>query len=166
MCVCVCVCVCVCQRKTKDRADGMRKKVPFALDGIRTCTCGIRAHRASDYTTRVRPPRVSQNKHFSHSPVSSTAKQSCMKTLQRLSAGPRSQASARTSAESDEACQRKTKDRADGMRKKVPFALDGIRTCTSGIRAHRASDYTTRVRPPRVSRNKHFSVCVCVFDLN
>ena len=25
-CVCVCVCVCVCQRKTKDRADGMREK--------------------------------------------------------------------------------------------------------------------------------------------
>ena len=41
-----------------------------------------------------------------------------MKTLQLLSAGPRRQASARTSAESDEACQRKTKDRADGMREK------------------------------------------------
>ena len=25
-CVCVCVCVCVCQRKTKDRADGVREK--------------------------------------------------------------------------------------------------------------------------------------------
>ena len=24
--VCVCVCVCVCQRKTKDRADGMKEK--------------------------------------------------------------------------------------------------------------------------------------------
>ena len=92
--------------------------MPFPLDGIRTCTSGIRAHRASDYTTRVRPPRVSRNKHFSHSPVSSTAKQSCMKTLQLLSAGPRRQASARTSAESDEACQRKTIDRADGMREK------------------------------------------------
>ena len=69
-----------------------------------------------------------------------------MKTLQLLSAGPRRQASARTSAESDEACQRKTKDRADGMREKVPIPLDGIRTCTSGIRAHRASDYTTRVK--------------------
>ena len=77
--VCVCVCVCVCQRKTKDRADGMRKKVPIPLDGIRTCTSGIRAHCASDYTTRVRPPCVSRNKHFRHSPVSSTAKQSCMK---------------------------------------------------------------------------------------
>ena len=38
-----------------------------------------------------------------------------MKTLQLLSAGPRRQASARTSAESDEACQRKTKDRADSV---------------------------------------------------
>ena len=41
-----------------------------------------------------------------------------MKTLQLLSAGPRRQASARASAESDEACQRKTKDKADGMREK------------------------------------------------
>ena len=40
--------MCVCQRKTKDRADGMREKVPIPLDGIRTCTSGIRAHRASD----------------------------------------------------------------------------------------------------------------------
>ena len=47
MCVCVCVCVCVCQRKTKDRADGMRGKVPI-FDGIRTCTSGVRAHLASD----------------------------------------------------------------------------------------------------------------------
>ena len=36
-----------------------------------------------------------------------------MKTLQLLFAGPRRQTSARTSAESDEACQRKTKDRAE-----------------------------------------------------
>ena len=33
------------------------------------------------------------------------------------------------------------------MREKVPIALDGIRTCTSGIRAHRAADYTTKVGP-------------------
>ena len=39
-------------------------------------------------------------------------------TLLLLSAGPRRQASARTSAESDEAYQRKTKDRADGVREK------------------------------------------------
>ena len=95
--------------------------MPFALNAIRTCTSVLRAHRACDYTTRVRPHRVSQNKHFSHSPVSSTVKQSCMKTLQLLSAGLRRQASARTSAESDEACQRKTKYRADGMREKSAF---------------------------------------------
>ena len=35
--------------------------------------------------------------------------------------------------------------------KKVPIALNGIRTCTSGIRAHRAADYTPKV-----------CVCVCV----
>ena len=125
--------------------------MPFALDGIRTCTSGLRAHRASDYTTRVRSPRVSRNKHFSHSPISSTEKQPCMKILQLLSAGPRRQASARTSAESDEECQRQTKDRADG-----------IRTCTSGIRAHRASDYTTRVSPLRVSRSKHFTATASI----
>ena len=48
-------------------------------DGIRTRVSGIRAHCASGYTTMVRPPRVSRNKHFSHSPVISTSKQSCMK---------------------------------------------------------------------------------------
>ena len=77
-------------------------------------------------------------------------------TLQLISAGPRRQASAKTSAESFEACQRKMKDRADGMREKVPISPDRIRSCTSGIRAHRAADYTTRVSPPRVSRSKHF----------
>ena len=39
-------------------------------------------------------------------------------TLQLLSAEPRRQASARTSAESNEACGRKTKDRADRTREK------------------------------------------------
>ena len=72
--VCVCVCVCVCQRKTKDRADDMREKVPIPLDGVRTSTSGIRAHRASDYTTRAGMPRVSRNKRFRHSPTSSIVK--------------------------------------------------------------------------------------------
>ena len=36
----------------------------------------------------------------------------------------------------------------------MPIPLDRIRTCTSGMRAHRASDYTTRAGTPRVSRNK------------
>ena len=96
--------------------------MPIPLDGIRTCTSGIHAHRASDYTTRAGTPRVSRNKHFRHSSTSSMMDhretQSCKETLQLLSAGPRRRESARTSAESDEACQRKTKDRANGMREK------------------------------------------------
>ena len=100
----VCVCVCVCQRKTKDRADGMSEKVPISLDGIQTCISGIRAHRATDYTTRAGTPRISSNKHF---------RNVCVYV-----------------------CQRKAKDRADGMREKVPIPLDGIQTCISGIRAH------------------------------
>ena len=48
----------------------------------------------------------------------------------------------------------------------MPIALDGIRTCISGIRAHSASDCTTTAGTPPVSRNKHFRhspVCVCVY---
>ena len=71
---CMHVCTCVCQRKTKDRADGMREKSAHSLDGILTCTSGIRAHRASDYTMRAGTPRVSRNKHFRHSPVRSIIK--------------------------------------------------------------------------------------------
>ena len=80
VCVCVWVCVCVCVReRRKIELTVWGKKVPVPLDGIRTCTSEIRAHCASDCTTRARPPCVSRNKHFRHSPVSSTAKQSCMK---------------------------------------------------------------------------------------
>ena len=57
--------------------------MPIPLDEIRTCTSGIHAHR--DYTTRVRPPRVSRNKHLRHPPVSSTAKTIMHETLQLLS---------------------------------------------------------------------------------
>ena len=80
VCVCVCVCVCVRERQ-KIEPTVCGKKVPISLDRIQTSLSGMRAHRACDYTTRVRPPRVSRNKHFTHvhSPVSSTAKQSCMK---------------------------------------------------------------------------------------
>ena len=170
VCVCVCVCVRACQRKTKDRADGMREKVPIPLDGIWTCTSGIRAHRASDYTTRVRPPRVSWNKHFRHSLVSSTAKQSCTKhsnsylrdrDVKHLQGRPLSRT---------KRVRERRKIELTVCGKKVPIPLNGIWTCTSGIRAHRASNYTTRARPPHVSRNKHFrhspvsstGVCVCV----
>ena len=161
-CVCVCVCVCVCasvgQRKTnyKKRADCIGKKVPIPIEGIRICTSGMRAHRASDYTTRARPPRVSQNKHFRHPPVSSTAKQSCMKhsnshlpdrDIKRLQGPPLS----RTKRVRE---RRKTELTVWG--KRVPIPIDGIRTSTSGMRAHCGSDYTTGARPPRVSRNKHF----------
>ena len=38
----------------------------------------------------------------------------------------------------------------------MPIALDGIRTCISGIHAHSASDCTTTAGTPPVSRNKHF----------
>ena len=53
--------------------------MPIALDGIRTCISGIRAHSASDCTTTAGTSHVSRMKHFRHSPVSSIAKQSCMK---------------------------------------------------------------------------------------
>ena len=41
LCVCVCVCVCVCQRKTNDRADGMREKSAHSprRDSNRVCVC-------------------------------------------------------------------------------------------------------------------------------
>ena len=58
----------MCQRKTKDRADGMREKSAHCPRRDSTCISGIRAHSASDCTTRIRPPRVSRNKHFRHSP--------------------------------------------------------------------------------------------------
>ena len=53
--------------------------MPIALDGIRTCISGIRAHSASDCTTTAGTSRVSRMKHFRHSPVSSISKQSCKK---------------------------------------------------------------------------------------
>ena len=71
--VCVCVCVCVRERR-KIELTAWRKNVPIPLDGIRTCTSGIRAHRASDYTTGAGTPRVSRNKHLRHSPTSSIVK--------------------------------------------------------------------------------------------
>ena len=38
---------------------------------------------------------------------------------------------------------------------KNPILLDGVRACTSGMRTHRASDYTTSAGTPRISSNKH-----------
>ena len=39
VCVYVCVCVCVCQRKTKDRADGMRGKSAHCPRRVCVCSC-------------------------------------------------------------------------------------------------------------------------------
>ena len=113
--------------------------MPIALDGIRTCISGIRAHSASDCYHDGRHVSRQWNETLQTLTRQLDRETIMHERLQLLSAGPRRQASARTSAESDEACQRKTKDRADGMREKVPIALDGIRTCISGIRAHSAS---------------------------
>ena len=121
--------------------------MPIALGGIRTCVSGMRAHR---HASR-------QSKQTLQTLTRQLDRETIMhETLQLLSAGPPRQASARTSAESDEACQSRRKIEPTVWRKKVPIALDGIRTCISGIRAHSASDCTTKAGTPPVSRNKHF----------
>ena len=74
VCICVCVFVCLSEKDERQSWGHAGKKVPISLDRIRTCTSGIRAHRASDYTTRAGTPRVSRNKHFRHSPTSSIVK--------------------------------------------------------------------------------------------
>ena len=61
------------------RRDSNPGSATAALDGIRTCISGIRAHCASDYTMTAGTPPISRNKHFRHSPASSIVKQSCMK---------------------------------------------------------------------------------------
>ena len=118
VCVCVCVCACACQRKTKDRADGMREKCPFPSTGFEPVPLGY-GPTVFPITPRAqaRLASVKTNTSDTHPPAPwwNTIMQ---ETLQLLSAGPRHQASARTSAESDEACQRKTKYRTDGMREK------------------------------------------------
>ena len=83
-----------------------------------------------------------------------------MKTLQLLSAGPRRQASARTSAESDEACQRKTKDRADGMCVCVTMKKSARRMAST------TSDTgDTSSKQQQAQRKENYNkmcVCVCV----
>ena len=118
MCTCTCTCVCVCRRKTKDRADGMKEKSAhcprrdsnlYLWDTRPLC---FRLHHDGRHTSR-------QSKQTLQTLTSQLDRETIMhETLQLLSAGPRRQASARTSAESDKACQRKTKDRADGMKEK------------------------------------------------
>ena len=107
VCVCVkmkksvCVCVCVCQRKTKDRADGMKEKSAHCL------------RRDSNlYLWDTRPPCF--RLHHEGRPASRQLNETLQtltrqlhretimhERLQLLSVGPRRQASARTSAESD-----------------------------------------------------------------
>ena len=129
--------------------------MPTPLDGIQTCTSGIRAHRASDYPTRAGMPRVSRNKHFRHSPASSIVKQSCKETLQLVSARRQRQTSARTSAESDEvcvcvcvcvcACVRACVGQAHG---------DDVRTCTCLIFAPKTIAHCGWSNKTKEQRNK------------
>ena len=143
--VCVCVCVCVCQRKTKVRADGMREKCPFPSTGFESVPLG--------YTPTVLAitPWGRHTSRQSKQTLQKLTRQLHRKTimhetLQLLSAGPRRQASARTSAELNEVCQRKTKDRADGMGEK------------SAHSSRRDSNlYLWDTHPPC------FRVCVCVW---
>ena len=104
-CACMCVCVCVCQRKTKDRADGMREK---------SAHCPRRDSNLYLWDTRPQCFRLHHDgRHVSrqsNETIQTLTRQLDRETimherLQLLSAAPRRQASARTSAESDEACQ-------------------------------------------------------------
>ena len=144
--VCVCVCVCVCVRvreRRKIKLTAWGKKVPIP-DGIRTCTSGIRAHRASDYSTRAGTPCVSQtNISDTHPPAPSWNTIMHYETLQLLFAGPRRQASAGPPLGRMKRVRERRKIELTVWGEKVPIPLNGIRTCTSGIRAHR--------------------VCVCLF---
>ena len=125
-------CVCGCQRKTKDRADGLREKSAhcprrdsnlYLWDTRPSC---FRLHHDGRHASR-------QSKQTLQTLTRQLDRETIMhETLQLLSAGPRRQASARTSAESDEACQRKTKDRADGMRKKCPLPSTGFEPVSLG----------------------------------
>ena len=130
--------------------------MPIALDGIRTCISGIRADSASDCTTTAGTPRVSRMKHFRHSPVSSIAKQSCMKDSNSYLRDRDAKHLQGPSLSRTKRVKERRKIELTVWGKKVPIALDGIRTCISGICAHSASDCTTTAGTPRVSRMKHF----------
>ena len=151
--VCVCVCVCVCQRKTKYRADGMREKSAhcprrdsnlYLWDTRPSC---FRLDHDSRHASR-------QSKQTLQTLTRQLDRETIMhETLQLLSAGPRRQASARTSAESDEACQRKTKDVSVCVTmKKVPDERQA-RQATPAIfqvssSKHNTKKITTRERGP------------------
>ena len=168
MCVCVCVCVCVmCQRKAKDRADGMREKSAhsprrdsnlYLWDTRPPCFRlhreGRHASRQSKQTLQTLSPAPPRNNHAwnTPTPICGTATSSICKT----------------SAESDEACQRKTKDRADGMREKSAhsprrdsnlYLWDTRPPCFQlhheGRPLLRQSKQTLQALPPAPPRNNH-----------
>ena len=144
------LCVCVCQRKTKDRADGMREKSAHSprrdsnlylyLWDTRPPCCRLhhegRARLASVETNTLdtHPSAPPRNNHaWKHS--NSYLRDRDVKHLQ----GPPLSRTKRV--------RERRKIELTVWGKKVPIPLDGIRTCTSGIRAHRAADYTTKVGP-------------------
>ena len=149
----------MCQRKTKDRADGMREK---------SAHCPRRNSNLYLWDTR---PSCFRLHHDSRHASRQFDRETIMHdTLELLSAGPRRQASARTSTESDEACQRKAKDRADGMRGKSAhcprrdsnlYLWDTRPSCFrlhhDGRHASRQSRQTLQTLTRQLDR-----VCVCV----
>ena len=137
VCVCVCVCararVCVCQRKTKDSQASARtsaeldeacqRKTKDRADGMREKSAHFPRRYSNLYLWDTHPPCFRlhyEGRHASHQSKQTLHTLTRVlhretitavhETLQLLYAGPRRQASARTSAESDEACQRKTED--------------------------------------------------------
>ena len=142
----VCVCVCVYQRKTKDIyiADGMSEKNAHSPYEIRTCHSGIRAHPfrlyyESRHTSRQFEQTLQTLTHQLHRET-----QACMATHSNSYLRDRDghQASARTSAESDKACQRRTKDRADSMSEKSACSSRGDSNLYLCVRARVHTRFT------------------------
>ena len=105
VCFCVNVCVCMCQRKMKDRADSMREK--RAHCPRRDSNLYLWNTRQSFFRLHHDPRHAScQSKQTLQTLTRELDRETIMhETLQLLSAGPQRRSSARTSAESDEACQ-------------------------------------------------------------
>ena len=171
MCMCVRACMCVKERRKIELAV-WGKKVPIALDGIRTCISGIRAHSASDCTTTAGTSRVSRMKHFRHSPVSSIAKQSCMKDsnsylrdrdAKHLQGPPLSRT---------KRVKERRKIELTVWGKKVPIALDGMCVCVCVCvsqwkkvpdewQARQATPAILQVSSSKHNAKKITTVCVC-----
>ena len=165
--------------------------MPIPRDGIRTFTSGIRAHRASDYTTRAGTLRVSSNKHFRHSPT-----RSIMKHKHALRNTPTSICGTTTAIRRLQGPPltrrrrvrwlRKAKDRADMHEgKNCPFPLTRFEPLSLGYapivlpitpleqaRLASVGTNTSHTHPPGVcvclcvsvcmSAGAHTCVCVCV----